>query len=394
MTARGAAGRCPPTTWLSRLLLLVCLLVSRSITEEVSERCSHMIGNGHLQFLQQLIDSQMETSCQIAFEFVDQEQLKDPVCYLKKAFLLVQDIMEDTMRFKDNTPNANVIVTLQELSLRLSSCFTRDYEEQDKACVRTFHETPLQLLEKIKNVFNETKNLLKKDWNVFSKNCNKSFEKCSSQARSQQPEDMTSIPLPTVGPARPTGQAQSHTPEKTDRPSAKPRDHQEPGSARTPSRPPRSLSSLRTPSRPPRSPGSPSALSAQPGLPGSHSWGHVLPLRELEGRRSTRDRRSPTELEGQASEGHRPSARFNSVPLTDTGHDRQQEGPSDPQLPGFVFRLLVPSIILVLLAVGGLLFYRQRRRSHREPQTVDSPMERPEGSPLTQDEDRQVELPV
>ncbi|XP_026914195.1 macrophage colony-stimulating factor 1 isoform X3 [Acinonyx jubatus] len=515
MTARGAAGRCPPTTWLSRLLLLVCLLVSRSITEEVSERCSHMIGNGHLQFLQQLIDSQMETSCQIAFEFVDQEQLKDPVCYLKKAFLLVQDIMEDTMRFKDNTPNANVIVTLQELSLRLSSCFTKDYEEQDKACVRTFHETPLQLLEKIKNVFNETKNLLKKDWNVFSKNCNKSFEKCSSQdvvtkpdcnclypkatptsdlasvspqqplapstapmagltradsegteggsllpselplrtvdlepgtakqrpprstcqsfdspeppgveaspigdspqpqssagaptpgmehildsvlgtnwtleeasgeasegpvpqgaelsssrpgggsiqakmtarpsdllsasfplsysARSQQPEDMTSIPLPTVGPARPTGQAQSHTPEKTDRPSAKPRDHQEPGSARTPSRPPRSLSSLRTPSRPPRSPGSPSALSAQP------------------------------------------------------GHDRQQEGPSDPQLPGFVFRLLVPSIILVLLAVGGLLFYRQRRRSHREPQTVDSPMERPEGSPLTQDEDRQVELPV
>ena len=44
-----------PQTWLSRLLLLVCLLVSRSITEEVSERCSHMIGNGHLQFLQQLV---------------------------------------------------------------------------------------------------------------------------------------------------------------------------------------------------------------------------------------------------------------------------------------------------------------------------------------------------
>ena len=49
------------------------------------------------------------------------------------------------------------------------------------------------------------------------------------------------------------------------------------------------------------------------------------------------------------------------------GHDRQQEGPSDPQLPGFVFRLLVPSIILVLLAVGGLLFYRQRWRVRRAP---------------------------
>ncbi|XP_045657515.1 macrophage colony-stimulating factor 1 isoform X1 [Ursus americanus] len=559
MTARGAAGRCPPTTWLKPLLLLVCLLASGSITEEVSERCSHMIGNGHLQLLQELIDSQMETSCQIAYEFVDQEQLKDPVCYLKKAFLLVQDIMEDTMRFKDNTRNAIVIVKLQELSLRLKSCFTKDYDEQDKACVRTFYETPLQLLEKIKNVFNETKNLLKKDWNVFSKNCNNSFAKCSSQdvvtkpdcnclypkatpssdlasvspqqplapsmapmagltwadsegtegssllpseqplrtvdldprsakqrpprstcqsfespelpgveaspvvgdspqprpsvgapvpgmedildsalgtnwtleeasgeasevpvpqgaalsssrlgggrvqaettagpsdlssapfpqsysARGEQPEDMTGVPLPTVGPARPTGQAQSHTPEKTDRPSAPPRDHQEPSSARTPSRPPRGLRS-------------PSALSAQPNLPRRHSWGHVLPLGELEGRRSTRDRRSPTELEGRrASEGAAGApAPFNSVPLTDTGHERQQEGPSDPQLRGFTFHLLVPSITLLLLAVGGLLFYRWRRRSHREPQTADSPMEKPEGSPLTQDEDRQVELPV
>ncbi|XP_006745810.2 macrophage colony-stimulating factor 1 isoform X1 [Leptonychotes weddellii] len=540
-------------TWLQPLLLLVWLLASGSITGEVSEHCSHMIGNGHLQFLQQLIDSQMETSCQIAFEFVDQEQLKDPVCYLKKAFPLVQDIMEDTMRFKDNTPNANVIVKLQELSLRLKSCFTKDYEEQDKACVRTFYETPLQLLEKIKNVFNETKNLLKKDWNVFSKNCNNSFAKCSSQdvvtkpdcnclypkatpssdlasvspqqppapsmapmagltwadsegtegssllpseqpprpvdlgpgrakqrpprstcpsfespeppgveagpggdarpprssvggpvpgmedaldsalgtnwtleeasgeasegpipqgaelgggrvqaettarpsdrlsapsplpysASDQQPDDAPGAPLPTVGPARPAGQAQSHTLEKTDRPSAPPRDHQE-------------LSSARTPPRPPRGVSSPSALSAQPRLPRSHSWGYVLPLGELEGRRSTRDRRSPTELEGRrASEGAAGApAPFNSVPLTDTGHERQQEGPPDPQLPGFTFRLLVPGIILVLLAVGGLLFYRRRRRSHREPQTVDSPMEQPEGSPLTRDEDRQVELPV
>ncbi|XDA70262.1 hypothetical protein R6Z07F_000638 [Ovis aries] len=461
MTARGAAGRCPPTTWLGRLLLLACLLVSSGATEEVSENCSHMIGNGHLLFLQQLIDSQMETSCQISFEFVDQEQLDDPVCYLKKAFLLVQDIMEDTMRFKDNTPNAKAIVQLQELSLRLKSCFTMDYDEQDKACVRTFHETPLQLLEKIKNVFNETKNLLKKDWNVFSKNCNNSFAKCSSHdvvtkpdcnclypkatpssdlasvspqqsptpstapmagltwadseatdgssllpreqalhtvdpgsakqrpprstcqsfespetprvegrptgdspqpgpsvgahvtgmedildsllganmaleeasgeasegpipqgaelsfyslgGRSVQAEpvspshilsassalsgsgkglrlaDATSTHLPTLGPMRPT-EAWSHTPEKTERPSASPRDHQEPGLAKNPALRPQGLSS-------------PSAPSSQPKLPRSHSWGHVLSLGELEGRRSTRDRRSLAELKGEQASG-------------------------------------------------------------------------------------------
>lgn len=178
MTTRGAAGRCPSTTWLGSWLLLAGLLVSRSVTKEVPKTCSDMIGNGHLQELQKLIDSQMETSCQIAFEFVDQEQLKDPVCYLKKAFFLVQDILEDTMRFKENTPNAQVIVQLQELSLNLNNCFTKDSEEHDKHCVRTFSETPLQLLEKIKNVFNETKHLLKNDWTIFSKNCNESFSKC------------------------------------------------------------------------------------------------------------------------------------------------------------------------------------------------------------------------
>ncbi|XP_005076668.1 macrophage colony-stimulating factor 1 isoform X2 [Mesocricetus auratus] len=257
MTARGAAGRCPSSTWLGPRLLLVCLLVSRSIAKEVSEHCSHMIGNGHLQVLQQLIDSQMETSCQIDFEFVDEEQLDDPVCYLKKAFFLVKDIIEDKMRFKGNTPNANATERLQELSLRLKSCFTDDYEEQDKACVRTFNETPLKLLEKIKNVFNETKHLLEKDWNIFSKNCNKSFAKCSSQ-----------------------------------------------------------------------------------------------------------------------------------------GNKEHNGASSDPQISEFVFHLLVPGIILVLLAVGGLLFYRWKRRSHREPQTLDSFVGQPEGSPLTHGEDRQVELPV
>lgn len=44
-------------TWLGSLLLLVCLLASRSITEEVSEYCSHMIGSGHLQSLQRLVSA-------------------------------------------------------------------------------------------------------------------------------------------------------------------------------------------------------------------------------------------------------------------------------------------------------------------------------------------------
>ncbi|XP_037682371.1 macrophage colony-stimulating factor 1 isoform X1 [Choloepus didactylus] len=554
MTARGAAGRCPPEIWLGPRMLLVCLLVSRSVTKDTSDHCSHLIGDGHLALLQKLIDSQMETSCQIAIQFVDREQLSDPVCYLKKAFLLMQDLMEYTLRFKDNTPNAMAIVKLQELSWQLKGCVTKAHEDQDKnkSCVRIFYETPLQLLEKVKNVFNETRNLLKKDWKLFSKNCNDSFAKCSSQdvvtkpdcnclypkttpsselasvsphqplapstapmagltqadsagteggplltreqplrtvdprsakqrpprstcqsfeppekpgteaspaaapprphlsvrvptpdvedvldsvlgtnwaleeasgeasespvpqgtevspsglgdgsiqaqtagpssalllapspqsgsAKGQPPARGTGSSSPGEGPNRPTGLARSHTTGF----SALPGDPQDPAS-------------LRSPSVHWQGPSSAPTRSTQRRLPRRHSWGNVLPLGELETKRSTRDRRSPTEPKGgRASEGaDRPQARFNSVPLTDTGHERQHVGPSEPQLPGFVFRLLVPSIILVLLAVGGLLFYRRRWRSHREHQTVDSPMEQPEGSPLTQEEDTQVELPV
>ena len=41
--------------WLVRQLLLVCLLVSSSITKGQSKHCSQMIGDGHLQLLQQLV---------------------------------------------------------------------------------------------------------------------------------------------------------------------------------------------------------------------------------------------------------------------------------------------------------------------------------------------------
>lgn len=51
-----------PQTWLGPCMLLVCLLVSRSVTEEVPEVCSHMIASGHLQSLQQLVSGQPSLS--------------------------------------------------------------------------------------------------------------------------------------------------------------------------------------------------------------------------------------------------------------------------------------------------------------------------------------------
>lgn len=173
----------------------------------------------------------------------------------------------------------------------------------------------------------------------------------------QQPSDVTDTPLPEVNPMRPTGQTLNHPPEKMkmDGSSLLPGDQQGPGSPHISTLSPPGLSNSATP-------------SAQLPLPRSHSWGSVLPLEGLEGKRSTRDRRSPAELEGRpAREGAaRPVAHFNSIPLTNTGHVEPWL-PSDCQIPESVFHLLVPGIILVLLAVGGLLFYRWKRRVRRTP---------------------------
>ena len=55
------------------------------------------------------------------------------MCYIRKAFLLVRDLLEDTISFKDNTSNANALSNLQELSVRLNDCFPKiNDKEQDE----------------------------------------------------------------------------------------------------------------------------------------------------------------------------------------------------------------------------------------------------------------------
>uniref|UniRef100_A0A7N4Q087 Colony stimulating factor 1 n=1 Tax=Sarcophilus harrisii TaxID=9305 RepID=A0A7N4Q087_SARHA len=259
MTPRGAGGNCPLTIWLGCWLLLPCLLVW-SLPTYGPETCDHLIGEGHLMKLQQLIDSQMETSCHITFKFADRDQLKDSICYLKKAFPLIQDIFEEIIRFKDNSSNYNASRDLHELYLRLrdAGCVTREHEERDEACVRTFNNTPVQILEKVQNIFVETNRLLKDDWRIFDRDCTSSFAKCVS-----------------------------------------------------------------------------------------------------------------------------------------SGPERQNMGSPVLQFQGSDFWVLIAGILLVLLAVGGLLFYKQRQRNRQELQPAEILLEQPEiRSPLNQEEDRQVEMPV
>ncbi|KAM9000313.1 macrophage colony-stimulating factor 1 isoform X1 [Sarcophilus harrisii] len=565
MTPRGAGGNCPLTIWLGCWLLLPCLLVW-SLPTYGPETCDHLIGEGHLMKLQQLIDSQMETSCHITFKFADRDQLahvfqKDSICYLKKAFPLIQDIFEEIIRFKDNSSNYNASRDLHELYLRLrdAGCVTREHEERDEACVRTFNNTPVQILEKVQNIFVETNRLLKDDWRIFDRDCTSSFAKCVSSDVVTKPDcnclsprttpssKLASVPIhsslsPSTAPVANLAWGDSEgtegkplvpsdlPPQTTAQGSARRRvprstcgsveametagtlsasqslvgSEMEPGSNKSPpdlSDSPRIkglLNSaldtdsalgdasgdvspgsqeteaplfllgggpiqtgttdpdelLATPSTPVLAQGplaqvrndhlqnegstplagqardysseemdggiqglsSPttqllhseetqgiSNLPAQPRFPRSLSWGVPRPPKELEGKRSTRVRRSPAKLEGgrggqglEREEGPGgPHKGFNSLPLTDTGPERQNMGSPVLQFQGSDFWVLIAGILLVLLAVGGLLFYKQRQRNRQELQPAEILLEQPEiRSPLNQEEDRQVEMPV
>ncbi|CAK6439221.1 unnamed protein product [Pipistrellus nathusii] len=445
MTARGAAGRCPPTTWLGPRLLLVCLLVNRSITEEESKHCSHMIGDGHLQLLQQMIDSQMETGCKIPFQFVNEDQLEDRVCYIKKAFSLAQDIMQETISFKDNTANAIALVKLLELSVRLKDCFPQVSEEHDTACVRNFSESPLWALEKIKNVFNETKNLLKTNQSIFSKNCSDSFAKCTVPGHSKgpgthvvttpdcnclYPKATPSSDPASASPQQPLAPATAPlaalpwagsegTEDSSLLPSEQPARTEDPGSAKQ--RPPRSTCQTF------ESPGTPGAeggpVGGSPEPPGAAVSGTEDILNSVLGANWALEEASGEASEGPAPRGPEPapsgrgggSVQAEAVRHSNLISASLLRGPAKSQLPAGVtdepsstpragepvLRPLLLSgggvvvvLVLVLLAVGGLLLHRRRRRSHRELWIMDSSWEQPEGSPLAQPEDRRVETPV
>ncbi|XP_044531446.1 macrophage colony-stimulating factor 1 [Gracilinanus agilis] len=627
MTLRGAGGSCPFTTWLGSCLLLACLLVVWSFPTHGPETCNRLIGDDHIKILQDLIDSQMETSCDITYKFADQDQLNDSICYLKKAFPLIQDIFYEIIRFKDNSHNGKTSKQLHELYLRLrdDECVNRKHEKRDEVgastcpvpplfsspslchqvaqargrkegegrrprigegkmectnkrrrlgtdlpeqaissrkrsfsgiqtCVKTFNNTPVKILEKIQHVFVETKRLLAEDWHKFDQDCTKDFDKCVSSDVVTKPDcnclsprttpssKLASVPHSSLSPSTaPVAdlawgdsegtegnpfQPSDLPPQTTAQGSARRRvprstcgsvesmetagtlsasqslvgSEMEPGSNKSPpdlSDSPRMkgfLNSaldtdsaigddasgdvspgsreteaplfllgggpiqtgtadpdelLATPSTPVLAQGllaqvrndhlqdegskplagqardysseemdggiqglgSPttqplhseetqgiSSLPAQPGFP----WGSPPPQEELEGKKRTRVRRSTAELEGgrggqglerDQGPGRAPKP-FNSLPLTDTGLKRQNVGSPVLQSQGYVSYVLGSSILLVLIAVGGLLFYRQRQWNRHELQPAETPLEQPEISPLNQEEDRQVELPV
>ncbi|XP_074833823.1 macrophage colony-stimulating factor 1 [Carettochelys insculpta] len=184
-----APQMCPvPCTLLTFLLLTTC-----SVHEtEQKGYCENIITQKHLDKLQELIDSQMLTSCHISFEFIDERALGDSQCFVKAAFPQLGDILEK-MKFKENSANFNTTKDVRNMYKKIDEndvpCIADqdDHErELSQACLEEFSMPPEKMLQLVKNFFQEVMILLDKNVD-FAHDCSTIYQKCSDSPRKKPP---------------------------------------------------------------------------------------------------------------------------------------------------------------------------------------------------------------
>ncbi|KAJ6659466.1 hypothetical protein lerEdw1_018700 [Lerista edwardsae] len=168
---------------LALLLLAAC---NTHGTELRKEGCRRIISDVHITNLSELIDSQMKSSCLVSFDYVDEVELNDPVCFLKAAYSPLGNILKNKMAFKRNTPNFSKLEQLKHIydKLERDSCIIPDDEEEKKNCIKTFTLTAEDMLRLVLNYFKKAQQALSRPSN-FDKDCSHLFEACSSQERTE-----------------------------------------------------------------------------------------------------------------------------------------------------------------------------------------------------------------
>ncbi|XP_073175841.1 macrophage colony-stimulating factor 1 isoform X2 [Lepidochelys kempii] len=191
--AAPAARLGPKVCPVSCTLLTFFLLAACSIHEtEQKGYCENIITKKHLDKLQELIDSQMLMSCHVSFEFIDELQLGDPICFVKAAFPRLEDIL-DKMKFKKNSDNFNKTKDVQNMYKKIDENEVPCIDDQDdherelsQACSKEFSMPPEKMLQLVKNFFHRVMVLLSKDVD-FKHDCSKTYQKCSDAPKKELP---------------------------------------------------------------------------------------------------------------------------------------------------------------------------------------------------------------
>ncbi|XP_043389732.1 macrophage colony-stimulating factor 1 isoform X1 [Chelonia mydas] len=191
--AAPAARLGPKVCPVSCTLLTFFLLAACSIHEtEQKGYCENIITKKHLDKLQELIDSQMLMSCHVSFEFIDEQQLGDPICFVKAAFPRLEDIL-DKMKFKKNSDNFNKTKDVQNMYKKIDENEVPCIDDQDdherelsQACSKEFSMPPEEMLQLVKDFFHRVMGLLDEDVD-FKRDCSKTYQKCSDAPKKELP---------------------------------------------------------------------------------------------------------------------------------------------------------------------------------------------------------------
>ncbi|XP_029428871.1 macrophage colony-stimulating factor 1 isoform X2 [Rhinatrema bivittatum] len=167
-----------------QFMLLLFMVHQLQATENIS--CKNAITDRHLQFMDELIDSQLQSSCKITFDFVDPVQLTDDVCYIQAAFELLNEVFNTHMKFKKGSLNFNNTEEMKNLfdELLYEDCIPTLDKGCCKQCAMTFTMSHQEMLEMVKVVFLKSQKLLQNTTIQMKKNCMEEIAQCR---RAQQP---------------------------------------------------------------------------------------------------------------------------------------------------------------------------------------------------------------
>ncbi|TFJ99832.1 Macrophage colony-stimulating factor 1 [Platysternon megacephalum] len=174
-------------------LLTFFLLATCSIhATEQQDYCKNIITTKHLNKLQELIDSQMLMSCHVSFEFIDEQELGDPICFVKAAFPQLEDIL-DKMKFKENSDNFNKTKDVQNMYKKIIEDEVSCIGDQDghdhelsQACSKEFSMPPRKMLQRVKDFFHQVMDLFNENAD-FKHDCSKTYQKCSDAPKKEPP---------------------------------------------------------------------------------------------------------------------------------------------------------------------------------------------------------------
>nr|XP_056701502.1 macrophage colony-stimulating factor 1 [Euleptes europaea] len=161
--------------------VLFFLVACNSYATMLSSHCKRLVTKDHLKNLSQLIDTQMKSSCQISFNYVEESDLNHQVCFLKAAYHPLGKLLRDEMKFKENTANSRIQEMLLESHKNLKEeCFKIKADESQSAarCFKKFSLSAEEMLELVRRYFRLAEELIyrKED---FSQDCSRIFRKCS-----------------------------------------------------------------------------------------------------------------------------------------------------------------------------------------------------------------------